>query len=149
MPRGIFKRPPDIGARISEGKRRGSVARKKKVHELYSQGLTPKAISEEMEMSVSTVKQWIVPIPKHSTGFSKRNHGQAAARVARLTGRDGEAIRVEMEAKADDACSFCGSDAYDESGWFRRVFHHEEDGRVDRAHSACNAVRRHQAITSA
>jgi transposase len=149
MPKGIFKRPADIGARISEGKSPGSVARKEKVRELYSQGLTPKEIEQKLGVPVSTVKTWIVGVRKHSTGFSRRRHGQAAGRVRRLTGREGEAIRQEMEAKESDACFFCGSDAYDKSGWFSPVFHHYDDGTVDRAHSACNAIRRHQAITRA
>ncbi len=150
MPKGVYKRPSDIGARISEGKRRGSVVRKKKVRKLYSRGLTPKAIAQELEMPLSTVKNWIVGVPKHSTGFSQLPHGTAAARVARLTGREGEAIRQEMEAKQDDVCFLCESDDFEDGrGWFRSVFHHYEDGRVDRAHSVCNAVQRHQTVTSA
>lgn len=149
MPKGIYKRPFDLGDRISEGKSPGSVARRKKVRELYSQGLKPQVIAQEMGIPVSTVKNWIVDLPKHSTGFSRRKYGSAAARVARLTGREGEAIRLEMEAKANDACFFCGSTAFDERGWFGSAFHHYEDGRIDRAHRACNAVRRHQAITKA
>jgi transposase len=123
-------------------------AKKEKVRELYMRGLTPKAVGQELGISVSTVKNWIVDLPKHSTGFSQRRHGTGAARVARLTGREGEAIRREMEAKDNDACFFCGSDAYDEGGWFARVFHHYDDGGVDRAHRVCNAIRRHQAITN-
>jgi transposase len=149
MPKGVYKRKADLGTRISEAKSPGSLARKEKVRELYSQGLTPEAISEQLGISKSSIKGWIVDLPKHSTGFSKRRHGQAAARIARLTGRQGDIIRDEMEVKQDDPCFFCGSDEYDERGWFSRVFHHYEDGIVDRAHAACNAVRRHQAVTNA
>jgi hypothetical protein len=64
--------------------------------------------------------------------------------VARLTGREGESIRREMESKDGDSCFFCESPDFDERGWFRSVFHHYDDGTVARAHAACNAVRRHQ-----
>jgi hypothetical protein len=101
-----------------------------------------------VNVPISTVKSWVVGLPKHSTGFSQQRYGMAAARVARLTGREGEAIRREMEDKQNDACFFCGSDAFDKRGWFSSAFHHYDDGTVDRAHAACNAVRRHQAITN-
>lgn len=113
------------------------------------EGLTPSQIAERIDVPRSTIKNWVVDLPKHSTGFSQRPHGTAAARVARLTGREGEAIRLEMQAKDKGACFFCESDVYDERGWFARVFHHYDDGTVDSAHAACNAVRRHQVITKA
>lgn len=120
-------------------------AMKQEVRELYEEGLTPKNIARRTGIPSSTVKGWVVALPKHSTGFSRRRHGNAAARVARLTGREGEAIRQEMEAKRDDPCFFCGSDDYDEKGWFIKAFHHNDDGTVERAHNVCNMVRRHAA----
>lgn len=130
------------GARISEGKKPGSVAMKRKVRDLYKRDRTPKEIAADTGVSKSTIKGWIVDLPKHSTGFSQRPHGTAAARIARLTGREGEAIRQEMEAKENDPCVFCGTATKSES-WFKGVFHHYDDGSVDRAHKGCNAFRKH------
>jgi hypothetical protein len=130
------------GALISEGKKSGSVAMKRKVRVLYERGLTPKEIATDTGVSRSTIKSWIVDLPKHSTGFSQRPHGTAAARIARLTGREGEAIRQEMEAKENDPCVFCGGPIESDS-WFKGVFHHYEDGAVSRAHKGCNAFRKH------
>lgn len=143
MPKGVYQRPEDLGARISEGKNPGSVARKATVLELYRKGSTPKLIAESTGVPRSTVKRWIVGLPKHSTGFSQRRHGVRAARVARLTRREGEAIRQEMEDKENDPCVFCGGDAFAQKGWFGSAFHHYDDGRVDHAHMGCNATRRH------
>jgi transposase len=128
---------------ISEGKKPGSVAMKRKVRSLYEQGFTPKEIAADTGVSRSTIKNWIVDLPKHSTGFSQRPHGTAAARVARLTDREGEAIRQEMEAKENDPCVFCGVRYFFAEGWASSAYHHYEDGRVDRAHKGCNAVRKH------
>lgn len=132
-----------MGSRISEGKSPGSVARKQRVRELYLKGSTPKQIAEVTGTSISTIKGWIVDLPKHQTGFSLRKHGQRAARVARLTKREGEAIRREMEAKENDPCVFCLGDTFEQKGWLGSAFHHHDDGRVDHAHKGCNAVRRH------
>ncbi|HXJ92626.1 MAG TPA: hypothetical protein VMT20_07055 [Terriglobia bacterium] len=132
-----------IGERISEGKKPGSVAMKRKVHALYQKGYTPGQIATKTGISKATIKVWIVPLEKHSTGFSQRPYGQAAARVARLTGQPGERIRQEMEGKANDPCIFCGSLIVEAKGWSGPAFHHYEDGSVDRAHKGCNAVRRH------
>lgn len=145
MPRGYFKRPADLGARISEGKRPGATADKARVRKMYSEGTRLGEIAEVTGVSPSTIKGWIKDLPKHSTGFSLRPHGARAARVARLTKREGEAIRQEMEAKENDPCVFCGESSFEQKGWLGSVFHHYEDGRVDRAHCGCNAIRRHAA----
>lgn len=121
------------------------MARKKRVRELYLAGSMPKQIAKETGTPYSTVKTWIADLPRHTTGFSQRRHGQRAARVARLTKREGEAIRLEMEAKENDPCVFCGNSSFEEKGWLGSAFHHYEDGRVDHAHMGCNAVRRHAA----
>ncbi len=143
MPKGVYQRPEDLGVRISEGKSPGSIGRKVQVRDLYMEGAPPKAIAEQMGLSVSTVKGWIVDLPKHSTGFSRRPFGQRAARVARLTGREGEAIRQEMDDKEFDPCVFCGSYVFEAKGWLGSAFHHDDDGCVDHAHKGCNATRRH------
>lgn len=143
MPKGNYQRSKDLGNRISEGKRPGSTQEKIRVRELYQAGTTLRDIAQITGVPKSTVKNWIRDLPKHSTGFSQRRLGVRAARVARLTGRDGEVIRQEMVAKEHDACIFCGDDAFAQSGWFGDVFHHYEDGHVDRAHSGCNAMRSH------
>jgi len=145
MPKGIYQRSADLGARISEGKRPGALAEKRRVRELYLGGSTPKVIADLTGVPYSTVKNWIVELPKHQTGFSQRHLGMRAARVARLTGRDGEAIRQEMESKEQDSCIFCQSDVFEQQGWFGSVFHHYSDGHVDRAHKGCNAIQRHAA----
>lgn len=145
MPKGVYQRSADLGTRISEGKRPGAAADKARVRELYLKGSTPKAIAEATGVSVSTIKGWIVDLPKHSTGFSQRRHGTRAARVARLTKREGEAIRQEMEDKENDPCVFCGESTFEQKGWLSDVFHHHDNGRVDHAHCGCNAVRRHAA----
>jgi transposase len=132
-----------LGERISEGKKPGSVAMKRKVHRLYKEGFRPQEIATKLGISKSTIKVWIVPLEKHSTGFSQRPYGQAAARVGRLTGRKGEDIRQEMESKGNDPCVFCGSAITETQGWSGPAFHHYDDGSVDRAHKGCNAVRRH------
>ncbi len=147
MPKGVYERAPDLGDRISDAKKPGYPAIKKQVRDLYLEGVTPKNIARQLGVPKSTVKKWVVGLPKQSTGLSKRHRGCAAARIARMTGRDGEDIRQEMLAKENDPCFFCGNGDYDPRGWFGAVYHHEDNGQVRRAHNACNAAVRHASKT--
>ena len=148
MPKGIYKRPADLSDRISEGIRPGLVAMKARVRELYEEGLTPKNIARETGISRSTVKKWVIDLPKHQTGVTGRRHGYAAARVARLTGREGEAIRQEMEVKENDPCFFCKSPILESNGWRGSAYHHHDDGCIAHAHVGCNAQYPHQVDNS-
>jgi transposase len=144
MPKGVYRRRPDLGDRISDAKKPGYSAIKKQARALYLEGVTPKNIARQLGVPKSTVKNWVVGLPKQSTGLSTRPRGFAAGRIARATGRDGEDIRQEMLAKEHDPCFFCGSEDYeDQGGWFNAVYHHEDNGQVHRAHNACNICHRH------
>lgn len=143
MPKGVYERAPDLGDRISDAKKPGYPAIKKQARVLYLDGVTPKNIARQLGVPKSTVKKWVIGLPKQSTGLSTRRRGFAAGRIARMTGRDGEDIRQEMLTKENDPCFFCSSEEFEDRGWFGAVYHHEDNGQVWRAHNACNASHRH------
>ena len=143
MPKGVYQRADDLGEKITEGKRPGYVQKKEAARQLYEEGVTPKNIARQLSIPRGTVKKWVLALPTQSNGWTKQQYGYAAHRVFKITGRDREDVRVEMEAKADASCCFCGNGDFDNKGWFGPAFHHWDNGIVERSHVGCNAIHAH------